>query len=122
MSRSAEGGYPEYHTSADNLALIRPDSLSGSLSACVDIIEILENDGRYVNTSPCGEPQLGRRGLYRKTGGGMLPDREMAMLWTLNLSDGAHSLLDIAERAGLDFRVVRRTADELKDAGLLISA
>ena len=49
-------------------------------------------------------------------------DRELAMLWTLNLSDGAHSLLDIAERAGLDFGIVRRTADELRDAGLLISA
>ena len=66
LSRSANGGYPEYHTSADNLALIQPDSLSGSLSACADIVEILENDARYVNTSPFGEPQLGRRGLYQK--------------------------------------------------------
>jgi aminopeptidase-like protein len=122
LSRSAEGGYREYHTSGDNLALIQADSLAGSLSACVDIVEILENDGRYLNTSPLGEPQLGRRGLYRKTGGGLLPDRELAMLWTLNLSDGAHSLLDIAERSGLDFRIVRRTADELRTAGLLISA
>ena len=122
LSRSANGGYAQYHTSADNLALIQPESLAGSLSACADIVEILENDRRYVNTSPFGEPQLGRRGLYRKTGGGLLPDRETAMLWTLNLSDGAHSLLDIAERAGLDFRVVRRTADELRDAGLLIPA
>jgi len=122
LSRSADGGYPEYHTSADNLALVRPDSLSRSLSVCADIVEVLENNTRYVNTSPFGEPQLGRRGLYRKTGGGRLQDREMAMLWTLNLSDGAHSLLDIAERAGLDFRVIRQTAEELRDAGLLISA
>jgi len=59
--------------------------------------------------------------LYKKTGGGPVPEREMAILWTLNLSDGAHSLLDIAERAGLDFWLIRRTAEELRDAGLLIS-
>jgi aminopeptidase-like protein len=122
LSRSANGGYPEYHTSADNLALVQPDSLSGSLSACADIVEILEHNSRYLNTTPFGEPQLGRRGLFRKTGGGLVPEREMAMLWTLNLSDGTHSLLDIAERAALDFRIIRQTADELKDAGLLIPA
>lgn len=122
LSRSPNGGYPEYHTSADNLSLIRPESLAGSLSVCSRIVEILESNGRYLNTNPFGEPQLGRRGLYRKTGGGSAPDREMAMLWTLNLSDGAHSLLDIADRAGLDFGLIRRAADELVDAGLLTNA
>jgi aminopeptidase-like protein len=121
LCRSANGGYPEYHTSADNLAFIQPGSLSDSLSICADIVGILESNRRYLNTRPFGEPQLGRRGLFRKTGGGPLPEREMAVLWTLNLSDGAHFLLDIAERAGLDFSIIRRTADELRDAGLLIS-
>jgi aminopeptidase-like protein len=31
-----------------------------------------------------------------------------ALLWVLNLSDGRHSLLDIAERAGLGFQPVRQ--------------
>jgi aminopeptidase-like protein len=43
----------------------------------------------------------------------------MAMLWILNLSDGQHSLLDIAERADLPFGVVRRTAQLLHDHDLL---
>ena len=43
----------------------------------------------------------------------------MAMLWILNLSDGAHSLLDIAERANLPFPVVRRAAQLLQQHGLL---
>ena len=30
-------------------------------------------------------------------------------MWTLNLSDGAHSLLDIADRAGLDFEMIWRS-------------
>src|SRR5881409_589696 len=79
LSRSPNGGYPEYHTSADNLAFVRPESLAGSLSVCADVMEILENNGRFLNTSPFGEPQLGRRGLYRTTGGGPAPEREMAL-------------------------------------------
>jgi aminopeptidase-like protein len=43
----------------------------------------------------------------------------MAMLWTLNLSDGMHSLLDIAERANLPFTVVRNVAGKLQEHGLL---
>jgi aminopeptidase-like protein len=119
LSRSPNSGYPEYHTSADNLALVRPESLADSLSVCARIVEILDGNRRFLNTSPFGEPQLGRRGLYRALGGVSVAERETAMLWTLNLSDGAHSLLDIADEAGLDFEFIRRTADELLDAGLL---
>jgi len=122
LSRSPDGGYPQYHTSADNLDLLRPEALEGALAACAEIVGVLEANDRYLNAAPYGEPQLGRRGLYRTTGGEPLPGRELAMLWTLNLSDGSHSLLDIAERAGLDFRVIRAVADELKSAGLLIPA
>jgi aminopeptidase-like protein len=43
----------------------------------------------------------------------------MAMLWILNLSDGEHSLLDIAERADLPFKIVRQTAEVLRDHTLL---
>ena len=45
--------------------------------------------------------------------------RNMAMLWILNLSDGDHSLLDIAERANLPFAVIQRTAKTLEEHGLL---
>jgi aminopeptidase-like protein len=40
----------------------------------------------------------------------------------LNLSDGTHSLLDIAERSGLDFATVRAVAVELAGHGLLRAA
>jgi len=33
---------------------------------------------------------------------------ELAMLWVLNLSDGKHSLLEIAEKSGLPFPVCAR--------------
>jgi aminopeptidase-like protein len=64
---------------------------------------------------PQCEPQLGKRGLYRQPGG----DENLAMLWVLNLSDGAHSLLDIAERAKMPFQSMKVAADSLLAAGLL---
>jgi aminopeptidase-like protein len=120
LSRSANGGYPEYHTSADDMSLIRAEALAGSLVACEAIVGLLERNRRYMNASPMGEPQLGRRKLYRTTGGTSPHDREMAMLWTLNLSDGTKSLLDVAERSGLDFDVVAEAAEALRGAGLLM--
>ena len=45
--------------------------------------------------------------------------QNMAMLWTLNLSDGRHSLLEIAERASLTFDVIASAAAVLEGHGLL---
>lgn len=45
--------------------------------------------------------------------------KEMAMLWVLNLSDGEHSLFDIAERAQLSFDSIYHAAAALKEQGLL---
>jgi aminopeptidase-like protein len=123
LTRTPNGEYPEYHTSADDLSLIRPEALADSLDMLLRICEVLEGDRVYRNTQPMGEPQLGRRGLYGTLGG--LPDpgaRSLAMLWVLNLSDGSHSLLDIALRAELPFELVRETARLLESHELLLPA
>jgi len=114
LSRTPHGRFPEYHTSADDLDFVRPGQLAGSFAACLAILDVLEHDRTYVNQSPKGEPQLGRRGLYREIG-----DDEIAMLWVLNQSDGQHSLLDIAERSGCAFPAIRRAAEALERHGLL---
>jgi len=118
--RSPWGSYPEYHTSADSPDFVTRESLEDSLETCIAAIEVLEGNAAYVNQRPKGEPQLGRYGLYGRTGGSA--DVNMAMLWVLNLSDGHHTLLDIAERAQLSFSTVRRAADALQDADLLAEA
>jgi aminopeptidase-like protein len=45
----------------------------------------------------------------------------MAMLWVLNLSDGDHTLLEVADRAELPFAVIAEAARDLERAGLLSS-
>ena len=83
-------------------------------------LDILEKDWRPRSTNPKCEPQLGRRGLYSAVGGSKDgAAKSMAFLWILNLSDGRHSLLDIAERANLPFGVVAEAARLLRDNGLL---
>jgi hypothetical protein len=71
-----EGGthptFPEYHTSTDNLDFIQPAQLAGSLRVCAAILDVLENNRRYRSQNPYCEPQLGRRNLYRSTGGGAI--------------------------------------------------
>jgi aminopeptidase-like protein len=120
LTRTPHGEFPEYHTSADNLDLVNPAALAGSLAVYLSVIRILENNVRYINRCPKCEPQLGKRGLYRSLGGLANAEQcEMAMLWVLNLSDGRHSLLDIAERANVPFDVIHRSAQLLVDKELL---
>ncbi|MEU7863008.1 DUF4910 domain-containing protein [Nonomuraea sp. NPDC049141] len=120
LTRSTYAGYPEYHTSGDNPAFVLPESLEDTLETCWEVTRVLEDDRRLVNLSPYGEPQLGRRGLYGALGGRSdTKQAQMAMLWVLNLSDGTHTLLDVAERAGLPFRAVAEAAHSLEDAGLV---
>jgi aminopeptidase-like protein len=120
LMRTPHGEFAGYHTSADGLERIRPESLSGAVDTCLELIDVLETNRRPTNLSPFGEPQLGRRGLYRSAGGAVAsPEDERALLWVLNQSDGASSLLDIAKRSGLSYRVIRRAADRLEAVGLL---
>jgi aminopeptidase-like protein len=117
--RGRHGQFPQYHTSADNLSFIDPARLGESLRVLTDILSALEGNQTYLNLAPCGEPQLGSRGLYRALGGTSIADMQLALLWVLNLSDARHTLLDIAERAHMPFSTIRTAADLLFQHGLL---
>jgi len=122
FQRSKYGTFPEYHTSGDNLDLIAPEHLAHSYRLFLAAIDILENDRVLINTSPKCEPALGKRGLYGTIGNDKgAAERNMAMLWVLNLGDGQHSLLDIAERAGLPFATIDAAAARLEEARLLVA-
>jgi aminopeptidase-like protein len=120
LMRTPHGEYAEYHTSADNLDLVKPQFIQESFDIYLSIIHGLEANGVYINQQPKGEPQLGKRGLYSAIGGDAdSKNMQMAMLWVLNLSDGNHCLLDISERSGIDFKNIRHIAEILESHGLL---
>jgi aminopeptidase-like protein len=119
LMRSVWGKFPEYHSSADNLDFIRPQQLAKSFRVCTAISHVLENNKRYRSLNPFCEPQLGRRNLYQSVGSAGIGVGISARLWVLNLSDGEHSLLDIAERSGLPFSAISDAAELLCGSELL---
>ncbi|MGW0192946.1 DUF4910 domain-containing protein [Nonomuraea sp. NPDC003201] len=120
LTRTPYGGYPEYHTSADNPDFVRPEAMEDTLETLWTAVRVLEGNRRYQNLSPYGEPQLGARGLYGSLGGRSdTKQAQMAMLWVLSLSDGLNSLLDIAERSNLPFQAIADAAHALQNAGLV---
>jgi len=120
LMRTMHGKFPEYHTSADNLDFVRAENLEDALIKYSGIIFILENNKKYINLNPKCEPQLGKRGLYRQLGSQKnSEEKELAMFWILNQSDGKNSLLDIAIKSKLDFYLIKQVSDELLEHDLL---
>jgi aminopeptidase-like protein len=122
LMRSGHDLFPEYHSSADNFDLVTHESLADSLATALEIIDVLERNTVCRSRSPYGEPQLGRRGLYGPINPGAPragEDFHRAVLWVLNQADGAHSLLDVAERADIPFGTIAKAADALVGAELI---
>jgi aminopeptidase-like protein len=119
LTRTPNGRYPEYHSSADNLDFISAASLAGSLDACERICGVLEGNLRYRNVLPKCEPRLGPRGLYRNATGRNPSEFEHALLWVLNQCDGTRDLLAVAQRSRMAFAVIANAASAARAAGLL---
>ena len=120
LMRTPHGQFPEYHTSADNLAFVTPEALFESLSIYIEVMNIIEHNKIYLTKNPKCEPQLGKRGLYALIE--KHADRQnfqLSLFWVLNLSDGRNSLLEIAKRSGLKFALIKESADALVEHGLL---
>jgi aminopeptidase-like protein len=120
VMRTMYGTYPEYHTSLDNRDFISFPAMAESVDVYERILRTIDANVRFRNTSPYGEPQLGRRGLYPSLGASKSADnRAEAMLWILNQSDGEHDLLDIAVRSGMPMELIVAAAGDLARAELL---
>lgn len=133
LTRTPEGEYPQYHTSADDLNLISAAALAQSLEVVSHLIrdfsqslimrqnsnQAASDDPCWVNTHPYGEPRLAMHGLYKGYGDEGDRQFQQAVLWLLNLSDGTHSLSDIIERSGIAPQTLKIAATRLHECGLL---
>jgi aminopeptidase-like protein len=120
LSRAPHGTYPEYHTSADDLSFVDPTQVTAAIDLVLAAFDAVEVGLVPRSLAPYGEPQLGRRGLFRSTGGALgAGTREYALLWLLSLADGEHDLVAVAERSGLPLADLLASARLLRGAGLL---
>lgn len=125
LMRSMYWTFPEYHTSADNLEFMEEGKIGETAEYYLRVFHILENNKFYRNLKPYGEPQLGKRGLYRMIGANKDQSveeffNEMAMLWILNYSDNKHTLLDISLKSEIPFNQLLAAANALIEKGLII--
>ncbi len=98
--RSKYGEYPEYHTSADDMALISSEGLQGAFDVMTKVIDTLENN--YYYRMLCkGEPQLGKRGLYPTISQKGSYDAVMSLKNFIAYADGKNDLIDISNIIGV---------------------
>ena len=122
LMRTMYGVYPEYHTSRDDLSLITAGALGESLRAYEQIVDAIEANETLVGTVLHGEPQLGRRGLYPKTGGpsdALAAGRQQDVMYLLSFCDGSADLLAAAEASGRPLTELAAVADLLRSHDLL---
>ena len=112
LSRTPHGQYAQYHTSADDLRCVTAEALGKSCQVVMQAIDVLQENRKFDNLFPKGEPRLGPRGLFAHA-------ERLGLFWILNLSDGEHTLLDIADRARLPFATVWAGARMLSEQGLI---
>jgi aminopeptidase-like protein len=118
IMRVGYNGYPEYHTSLDDLTLISPTGLAGGFTAIQQFIALLEKNHTYQVTITC-EPQLGRRGFYPTLGGRDVVNSVKSVSNVLAYADGTRDLVDIATQIGISPAEAVDIADRLREAGLL---
>jgi len=121
LMRTMYTKYPEYHTSLDNKDLMDFKGMEETVGILASIIENIEVNSVWRNKYPYGEPQLGKRNLFRSLSDKTRDEDEMAMWWLLNYSDGSNDLLSIANLSGHSMETLARVAAKLNEAGILFN-
>ncbi len=120
FGRSKFGEYPEYHTSADDMNLVCPEGFQGSYEVMTETILALEHNEVYL-TAVCGEPQLGKRGLYPTVSQKGNYDQVLAMVDLLGYADGRRDLIEISDKIGVPVKELIPIVIKLVDNQLLRS-
>lgn len=118
ICRSKFGSFPEYHCSLDDMDLVSPDGLEGSLAVLQKTVSLLENNHVYRCTVTC-EPQLGRRGLYPTLSTKESYRQARLLVDFLAYVDGEHDVIAIADKINANALNLLPVARQLLDAGLL---
>ena len=118
--RTKYGSYPEYHTSLDNLKLVRPIGLNNSFKIVKSLIEIIEKNKKFLVTKS-GEPFLHKYNLKQETivNNAPLKEETKNIIDILSYSDGKNDLLSISKILKKDFFKLSAISEKLLTLNLL---
>ena len=124
IMRTPYDKYKEYHTSLDNKNFISFSSLEDSIKVFLNLIELNEKNIFYVNRLGFGEPQLGKRKLYKdlSTFNAFNSDLDMItnnLFWILSLADGKTSSLEIFDKCKSNIKNFNKSINLLTEKGLI---
>ena len=119
LMRSMYTTFPEYHTSLDNKDFLNFEKMVEAVNTYAEIARELDSYQIYENLEPYGEPQLGKRGLYRNLSVKNTNKGEAAMWWLLNMCDRKNDIKMISKMSELPESLLIKVAERLKNSGIL---
>ena len=124
IMRTPYDKYKEYHTSLDNKNFISFRSLEDSIKVFLNLIELNEKNTFYVNRLGFGEPQLGKRKLYKDLSAFNAFNSDLDMItnnlfWILSLADGKTSSLEIFDKCKSNIKNFNKSINLLTEKGLI---
>jgi aminopeptidase-like protein len=109
--------FSEYHTSLDNVNLVKKKNLLETLQVCCSTIEVLERNFRYKPNYTC-EPFMTKHGIYPHdlgAGDGLAIKRSALAYYDLiNFADEKVDLLEIAEKLNISIKDFDRAIHDFK--------
>lgn len=119
LSRAIGGTYPEYHTSLDTREAISRARHDEAVTILMDIVDVIEQNDRYINQRPFGEPFLSKYDLGTRLGGERIAANQLHYKCLLQMADGESDLLEVAETLGICMLDLIPAVDDLVGADLL---
>jgi len=125
LARSGAGteSYPEYHSSADDLDVVRPEHLQDTLEFLWETISTIDRCHVWTPTYE-GTPFLSGHGVYpyqHSIGRGETNSNDFAQTYyeLMGSVDGKLDLLEIADRCNLPIGLFDEAVEKFEEAGLI---
>ena len=125
IARDPDGTFKEYHSSADTKSYMNVDKILNSIDKIENLLKLNDYNCDIYSQNPYSEPQLGKRNLYDKLNNQVLPrsankkpthSLRYYLTNILSLSDGQHTLVDIANKlevsSNLIFKYIKLLIEE----------
>ena len=116
--------FKEYHSSKDNLDLVKAENIFETLKIYQKLIEKIEVQNIFKSKNPKCEAMLSKYNLYPKLGGEILPKKKDyskldIILWLMFLSNGKRTVDQISDQLKIKKKEILNIYKILKKKNLI---